>query len=79
MKKDALKKFAKLTEKHLSPTTLLKRRLWHGCFPVNFVKFLKTLFLQSTSTGCFYSSTNVVMVNALNIIYEGIENRIVMC
>ena len=46
---------------------------------MNFVKFLKTLFLQSTSSGCFYSSINVVMVNALNIIYEGIENRIVMC
>ena len=29
--------------------TLLKKRLWHRCFPVNFVKFLKTLFLQNTS------------------------------
>ena len=26
----------------LRPATLLKRRLWHRCFPVNFVKFLKT-------------------------------------
>ena len=24
--------------------TLLKKRLWHGCFPVNFAKFLGTLF-----------------------------------
>ena len=24
---------------------LLKRRLWHRCFPVNLVKFLRTLFL----------------------------------
>ena len=27
------------------PATLLKKRLWHRCFPVNFVKFLRTLFL----------------------------------
>ena len=28
----------------LSPATLLKKRLWHKCFPVNFVKFLRALF-----------------------------------
>ena len=33
----------------LRPVTLLKRRLWHRCFPVNFVKFLRTPFLQNTS------------------------------
>ena len=26
----------------LRPVTLLKKRLWHRCFPVNFVKFLRT-------------------------------------
>ena len=30
-------------------TTLLKKRLRHRCFSVNFVKFLRTLFLQNTS------------------------------
>ena len=29
--------------------TLLKKRLCHKCFPVNFVKFLRTPFLQNTS------------------------------
>ena len=33
----------------LRPATLLKKRLWHGCFPVNFVKFLRTPFLQNNS------------------------------
>ena len=37
------------------PATLLKKRLWHSCFPVNFTKFLRTPFLQNTSDGCFYS------------------------
>ena len=31
------------------PATLLKKRLWHRCFPVNFVKFLRIRFLQNTS------------------------------
>ena len=30
----------------LWPKTLL--RLWYRCFPVNFVKFLRTSFLQNT-------------------------------
>ena len=28
------------------PATLLKKRLWHRCFPVNFVKFLRTPFYK---------------------------------
>ena len=44
-KKGALKNFIKFIEKQLCrPATLLKKRLWHRCFPVNFVKFLRTLF-----------------------------------
>ena len=31
------------------PATLLKKRLWHKCFPVNFVKFSRTPFSQNTS------------------------------
>ena len=37
----------------LRPATLLKKRPWHKCLPVNFVKFLRTPFLQNTSGGCF--------------------------
>ena len=33
----------------LRPATLLKKSLWHRYFPVNFAKFLRTPFLQSTS------------------------------
>ena len=61
IKKGVLKNFAKFTGKHLCqsfffnkvaglrPATLLKKRLWHRCFPVNFTKFLRTPFLQNTS------------------------------
>ena len=32
----------------LRPATLLKKSLWHKCFPVNFAKFLRTPFLLNT-------------------------------
>ena len=50
-KKGVLRNFAKFTGKHLRqslffnkvegfrPATLLKKRLWHRCFPVNFAEF----------------------------------------
>ena len=65
--KGILKNFARFTEKHLCQSlffnkvadlraaTLLKKRPWHRCFPVDFPKFLRTSFLQSTSSGCFWS------------------------
>ena len=48
VRKGVLRSFIKFTGKHmchsLTPATLLKNRLWHRCFPVNFVKFLRKLF-----------------------------------
>ena len=45
--------FVKLTGKHLCPSlffnktaTLLKKRLWHSCFPMNFAKLLGTPFFR---------------------------------
>ena len=55
-KKDVFRNFAKFTGKHLCqslffskvaglrPATLLKKRPWHRCFPVNFAKSLRTPF-----------------------------------
>ena len=60
-KKGVLRNFAKLIGKYLcqsfffnkvaglGPATLLKKRLWHRCFPVNFAKFLRTPFLTEYS------------------------------
>ena len=36
----------KLQALGLRRATLLKKRLWHRCFPVNFAKFLRTPFLK---------------------------------
>ena len=51
--KGVLKNFTKFTGKHLCQSlffnkvagSLLKKRLYHRCFPVNFAKFLRTPFL----------------------------------
>ena len=34
--------------------TLLKKRLWHRCFPVNFVKFLRIPFYRTSLDDCFF-------------------------
>ena len=61
MKKGVLKNFVNFTGKHmcqslffnkvagLRPAALLKKRLRHRWFPVNFAEFLITTFLQNTS------------------------------
>ena len=61
VRKGVLRNFGKFTGKHLCqslffnkvvglrPATLLKKRLWHRCFPVNFAKSLRTPFLQNMS------------------------------
>ena len=71
VRKGILRNFAKFTGKHLRqslffnkvaglrPATLLKKRLWRRCFPVNFAKFLKTPFLQNTSGRLLLNDENV--------------------
>ena len=46
-KKGVLKTFTKFTGKHLRQRVsfLIKKRLWHRCFPMNFEKFLRAPFL----------------------------------
>ena len=67
IKKGVLKNFTKFKGKHLCqslffnkvadfrPSTLLKKRLWRRCFSVNFLKFVRIPFLQSTSGRLFLS------------------------
>ena len=58
VKKVFFRNFAKFTGKQLCQillfnnvaslrsATLLKKRLWYRCFPVNFVNFLRTFFIE---------------------------------
>ena len=45
----------------LIPETLLKKELWHRCFPVNFVEFLITHFLQNKSGRVLLYHKNIVI------------------
>ena len=78
-KKGVLRNFAEFTEKHLyqrifliklqawGSATLLKKSLWHRCFPVNFAKFLRKPFLQSTS-GRLLLTTTIKLFELFTII-----------
>ena len=71
-RKDVLRNFVKFTGKHLCqslffnivaglrPATLLKKRHWHRCFPVNFAKFLGTSLFTEHSGGCFCTAEKFV-------------------
>ena len=63
-RKGALRNFSKFTVKHLcqvlfynkvagpKPATLLKKTLWHRCFPMNFSKFPRTPFHRTPLNDC---------------------------
>ena len=74
-KKDFLQNFVKFAGKHLCQylffnkvadlraATLLKKRLGHLCFPVNFAKFLKTTFYRTPLGNCFWFVNNSYAVS----------------
>ena len=45
----------------LRPATLLKKRLCHRCFPVNFVKYLRTPFYRTPLDDCFWFFPTVII------------------
>ena len=64
------------------PETLLKKRLWHRFFHVNFVKFLRTLFLTVhlwrlllILESCRYNFTDLYL-NLINIASMKIIQRV---
>ena len=88
-KKGVLRNFEKFTGKHLCqslffnkvacyrPATLLKKRFWNRCFPVNFAKFLRTPFLQNTSGRLllYYYMRTAMTVKTLTTIPESWEDK----
>ena len=43
----------------LRPGILLKKRLCHRCFPMNFAKFLRKLFYKTPSGDCFWHLSKI--------------------
>ena len=78
-KRGVLKYFPKFTGKHLCqslffnkvaglrPTTVLKRKLWHRCFSMNFAKILRITFLQNTSGLLLLTLTRDTSSQSVNV------------
>ena len=76
LRKVVLRNIGKFTGKHMRQSlffnkisglkfaTLLKKRLWHRCLPVNFAKFLRTPFLQNTC-GRMLLSVDVTLITKI--------------
>ena len=74
-RKGVLRNFAKFTGKHLCQSlffnkvaglrsvTLLKKRLWHRCFPVNFAKFLRIPFLTEHLRWLLLAFDNLILTH----------------
>ena len=84
IKKCVFRNFAKFTGKRLCqnlffdkvaglrPATLLKKRPWHRCFPVIFVKFLRTTFYRTPPDDCFYTCNGEINTfSKQNLIWQG--------
>ena len=63
----------------LRRATLLKKRFWHRCFPVNFVKFRRTPFFHRTPLVTTYGFSIMVLnswhrssFQRLTVLYTGI-------
>ena len=76
VKKGVLRNFAKFTGKHLCQSlffnkvagascNVIKKRLWHRCFPVNFAKFLRTPFSQNASGRLLLSLPEQIYIVAI--------------
>ena len=87
LRKGVLRNFAKFTGKHhrqnlyfnkvadLRPATLLKKRLWHRCFPGNFAKFLRHLFYRTCLSDCFWRVLRLSLP-ASSMVHESYEQFI---
>ena len=53
----------------LKPTTLLKKRLQHKCFPVIFVKVLRTTFYRTHPVAA-PANTKKISANVLSFFYS---------
>ena len=82
VKKGVLKNFKNFTGKLLCQSlvfnkvaglrlaTLFKKRLWHRCFPVNFVKFFRTFFYRIPPDDCFWlrNACRIIKVFSFHIV-----------
>ena len=67
--KDVLKNFSKLTENDLCLGLFLMELQSSGCFPMNFDKYLRILFLKNTSGGCFLNMFSFELSSVISKVF----------
>ena len=77
IKKGDVKNFVKFTGKNLWQRSLLAKRLWHRCFPLNFVKFLKTPFLTDTLRWLLLYLPGSSQNQEFSILWTYVNNQII--
>ena len=86
-RKGVLRNFSKFTRKHLwqvlfykevagpQPATLLKMRLCHRCFPINFAKFLRTPFHRTPLNDCSSTIQHFLAENTSKVLNGQQQNK----
>ena len=87
VRKGVLRNFAKFTGKQLcqvffynkvtdqDPVTLLEKRLWRWCFPMNFAKFPRTPFHRPPLDDCFLTIKHFLTENPSKVLNEQQQHR----
>ena len=82
VRKSVLRNFVNFTGKHLcqvlfynkvagpepEPATLLKKRLWRRCFPMNFTTFPRTPFHRTPLNDCFSTIQHFLAQNPSKVL-----------
>ena len=55
-----------LIKRGLKPVTLLKKRLWHWCFPVNYAKFLRTPYFTKHLWATVYMKRSTLIIYTID-------------
>ena len=77
--KDVLKNFSKLTENDLCLGLFLMELQSSGCFPMNFDKYLRILFLKNTSGGCFLNMFSFELSSVISKVFVADFEHVFVC
>ena len=78
MPRGVLRNFTKKSDAGLMPETLFKKGLWHRCFPVSSVKFLRTPLVAVSDVSDQYQSY-FIRRTKFTPHFKSTDQRVVQC
>ena len=79
MRKRCSQKFRKFKEKHFFQSLFLIKLQSSRCFPMKFVKYLRTLFLQNTLEGCFLNMFSFELSSVISVVFIADFDHVFVC